>query len=220
MSRKIKTAIQQAAPSWQQFKGQGLDALKGDLTTFLSSTINNVQGVGDAFRQLGSSVIASLQQIVAQMLVTMIFTKLLKSSISGLSSGGFVGGDGGGSVNAATGGLIRGPGSATSDSIPARLSDGEYVVNADAVKKIGLPALEAINRGLRTPAIQAMPVQRYADGGLVRSGGSSAMDLHVGIGLDAGVILKALSSKAAGKIVLQHLTDNPKAAGRALQRSQ
>lgn len=58
----------------------------------------------------------------------------------------------------AHGGPIRGPGSATSDSILARLSDGEYVVRAAAVKKLGLARLHAINQG-RIPA--------FAEGGLI-----------------------------------------------------
>ena len=46
------------------------------------------------------------------------------------------------------GGLIRGPGTSTSDSIPARLSAGEYVVRASSVQRPGiLSHLEAINRG-------------------------------------------------------------------------
>ncbi|TWI73787.1 hypothetical protein IQ16_01931 [Bradyrhizobium huanghuaihaiense] len=47
---------------------------------------------------------------------------------------------------AATGGLITGPGSTTSDSIPAMLSNKEFVVNADATQKhLGL--LTALNAG-------------------------------------------------------------------------
>jgi hypothetical protein len=44
------------------------------------------------------------------------------------------------------GGHVRGPGTATSDSIPARLSDGEFVVNAKATRK-NRAVLEAINSG-------------------------------------------------------------------------
>lgn len=44
------------------------------------------------------------------------------------------------------GGHVRGPGTATSDSIPARLSDGEFVVNAKATRK-NRAVLEAINGG-------------------------------------------------------------------------
>jgi hypothetical protein len=47
-------------------------------------------------------------------------------------------------------GGVKGAGTATSDSIPARLSDGEFVLNEGAVKMIGLDALDAINkRGLK-----------------------------------------------------------------------
>ena len=40
-------------------------------------------------------------------------------------------------VAAASGGEIMGPGTPTSDSIPAMLSDGEFVMNARAVRGAG-----------------------------------------------------------------------------------
>jgi pimeloyl-ACP methyl ester carboxylesterase len=49
-------------------------------------------------------------------------------------------------IGAATGGYITGPGSATSDSIPAMLSNGEFVVRAQQASKF-LPILTAINNG-------------------------------------------------------------------------
>jgi hypothetical protein len=45
------------------------------------------------------------------------------------------------------GGLIHGPGSETSDSIPINASRGEYVVRASAVRQIGVPFLNALNEG-------------------------------------------------------------------------
>jgi hypothetical protein len=45
----------------------------------------------------------------------------------------------------AGGGMVRGPGTSTSDSIPARLSDGEYVLRAAAVDRIGEDVLDAMN---------------------------------------------------------------------------
>ena len=45
----------------------------------------------------------------------------------------------------ATGGTISGPGSSTSDSIPAMLSNGEYVVNAGAVSHYGKGFFDAAN---------------------------------------------------------------------------
>ncbi|MEU2062908.1 hypothetical protein [Streptomyces sp. NPDC013455] len=56
----------------------------------------------------------------------------------------------GGPVRLAAGGpsgLVRGPGSGTSDSIPALLSNGEYVIKAAAVRQYGTGLLDAINSG-------------------------------------------------------------------------
>ncbi|WP_395599540.1 tape measure protein [Pseudomonas sp. A1437] len=47
----------------------------------------------------------------------------------------------------ATGGLINGPGTGTSDSIFARLSNGEYVMSADAVQMFGTGLLDQMNAG-------------------------------------------------------------------------
>ena len=52
-----------------------------------------------------------------------------------------------GPIAAATGGYISGPGTGTSDSIPAMLSNGEYVIRSAAVNMIGRPALDALNAG-------------------------------------------------------------------------
>lgn len=57
----------------------------------------------------------------------------------------------------ADGGRVSGPGSGRSDSVLARLSDGEFVVKSRAAKKYG-PLLAAINSG-RLP--------KFADGGMV-----------------------------------------------------
>lgn len=47
----------------------------------------------------------------------------------------------------AKGGAIIGPGTSTSDSIPTLLSNGEYVINADAAAQIGRTTLDALNSG-------------------------------------------------------------------------
>lgn len=80
----------------------------------------------------------------------------------------------------ATGGHVRGPGGPTDDKIPALLSDGEYVVNAKAVKQIGVRNLNAINDGnpvdsraykgnlpqlMETDATWQRIASRYAAGG-------------------------------------------------------
>ena len=49
----------------------------------------------------------------------------------------------------ASGGLVSGRGTSVSDSIPAWLSNGEFVMNARATKE-NLPTLQAMNRGQPT----------------------------------------------------------------------
>lgn len=69
----------------------------------------------------------------------------------------------GGSVDpsvpaAATGGIFRGPGTGTSDSIWARVSNGEGILNARAVQHYGSGLVHQLNR---------LQVPKYAQGGVV-----------------------------------------------------
>jgi len=52
----------------------------------------------------------------------------------------------------ATGGHITGPGTGTSDSIPAYLSNGEFVTKAASVNKYGVNFMNAINTGTYNPS--------------------------------------------------------------------
>jgi hypothetical protein len=62
-----------------------------------------------------------------------------------------------GTIPLADGGFVSGPGSSRSDSIPARLSNGEFVVNAGSTAK-HRALLESMNSG---------SLRGFADGGLV-----------------------------------------------------
>ena len=73
-----------------------------------------------------------------------LYTAITSASAGSSAMSGLAGAA---SVVAATGGYISGPGTSTSDSIPARLSNGEFVVKAESVKKYGLDYLHAINTG-------------------------------------------------------------------------
>lgn len=70
------------------------------------------------------------------------------SGDSGSSDGSDGGGDGGGDGGSSggdfgTGGNVNGP--QGKDVIPAMLTDGEYVIKKDSVKRIGLPLLHVLN---------------------------------------------------------------------------
>lgn len=65
----------------------------------------------------------------------------------------------------AKGGPVSGPGTSTSDSIPALLSDGEYVINAAAARKLGSRALDSINNGNMPAMVNNTRVQNVTSGG-------------------------------------------------------
>ena len=71
----------------------------------------------------------------------------------------------------ADGGYISGPGTGTSDSIPARLSNGEYVVRAGAVKQLGVGFLDQLNNIDRSGVKRSsrLPKFAYAEGGYVNA---------------------------------------------------
>ena len=82
----------------------------------------------------------------------------------------------------ASGGMVTGPGSGTSDSIMARLSNGEFVMRAAAVRNLGAGFLSNLNRfaggGMVMPS---RGVPRFAEGGLVTAGAAGApVHLHLG----------------------------------------
>ena len=86
--------------------------------------------------------------------------KARSTAVSAAKGGGGGSGGGGGGGNSgrtqfADGGLVEGPGTGTSDSINARLSNGEFVINAASTERF-LPLLEQINSG----------PQRFATGGM------------------------------------------------------
>ena len=57
--------------------------------------------------------------------------------VPAVAQGGRIGMYGGGDLNAIPGGMVSGPGTETSDSIPAQLSNNEFVFTADAVRAAG-----------------------------------------------------------------------------------
>lgn len=73
----------------------------------------------------------------------------------------------------ATGGYISGPGTGTSDSIPAWLSNGEYVIRAASVAKYGVAFLDKLNAGKFANG-GYVDAGRFANGGYVDAGRATA----------------------------------------------
>lgn len=159
-----------------------MEDLVGDLSDFLNSPIfarglNMVNSLmGSAGAQLGGSIFAIssfLNGDKKEQLLSLIYMELqlifqyavqMATALAQISS----------SLGAttlaaghATGGYISGAGTGTSDSIPAMLSNGEYVIKASSVKRYGTNFLNAVNNG--NFAKIHPRVQKFADGGAVKS---------------------------------------------------
>lgn len=193
-------------------------SIGGDITNFFTEGITQAHSFGEAFANLARSIVGDLQRMAAEFVLTAIKKKLLGDTDEGEGGGGGGGGFGGflggiigalGGGHFATGGFVSGPGGPKSDSVPAMLSSGEFVMSADTVKAIGAANLDAINSG----------IPHLASGGFVGGDLTTNSNISMGIGLDEGLILRHLGSKAAGKVILQQLTNNPKGAQRALSRT-
>ena len=114
----------------------------------------------------GNSIMSSFLSAilgVCESILVAINSKL--SSSLGKMFGNFL--NPGPETQVATGGYISGPGTSTSDSIPAMLSNGEYVVKASSVRKYGTNFLNAVNSGSFTKIRSG--VQHFAEGGLVEN---------------------------------------------------
>jgi hypothetical protein len=129
----------------------------------------------------------------------------------------------------AEGGPVFGRGTATSDSIPAWLSNGEFVLRAAAVKKYGLSLLNSLNRmridpeafarfadgGLVRPMQLLMPQPlRFAEGGLVPPGNGSALrPINLTLGADTFAGLLA-PENVAQKLMQVAVSKQIRSAGR------
>ncbi|MCO7335481.1 phage tail length tape measure family protein [Burkholderia multivorans] len=150
------------------------------------------------FKKFTASILADLAKIALRQ-AEVFAIQSISSSFGFFSEGGPVG-------HFASGGAISGPGTTTSDSIPAMLSNGEFVINAASTKKYR-SLLEAINSG---------HMAHFATGGiaatLAPSPAASAVSSerpHFTVNLNGGggglteADLKELTQKMQGLVDIQ-----------------
>lgn len=150
MLEQMKLKIVELKTAGNELQKAFEDGLTRGIESSLMGLAQGTMTLKDAIKNLALTVVNAMAQVAAQ--------QLALQAVSGIT--GLFGGAAGASVMAATGGYIRGPGTGTSDSIPARLSNGEFVVREAMVRKYGVGFLHAINRGR---------LAGFANGGLVSS---------------------------------------------------
>lgn len=128
------------------------NSLAKDFASGISDWITGTKSFGDVMRSVLDSLIQKLiQAAMYALIIASVTGGSFKANFFKAFGKGF-----------ATGGSVDGPGTGTSDSIPAMLSNGEYVLNAQAVDRLGVPFLNGLNTGR---------LRGFASGGLVGSGG-------------------------------------------------
>lgn len=177
------------APVWSQM-GNTVRAIQaGPIETAFRETRNSVQYTASTFGPAARNIAVQWDQVrpataaPVRYAITSVFNDGLVgmwNSVSDLLGTKKMGAY---PVRFATGGYVSGPGGPTDDKVPALLSNGEYVVKADAVNKVGVHNLNALNSGkvavANTAYKQDLPklmatdatfnsiASRYAAGGIV-----------------------------------------------------
>lgn len=161
---------------------QGIQSLNNAISNLASqgSSGNTDNGASDVpvqdLSELGSSASGASGELSSLEGAASSLASALQNAAAAANQA--AGSGGGAVIEAATGGHIRGPGSETSDSIPALLSDNEYVHRAAAVRHYGVDFMHAINSlqfprfnmgGLARLLSPRMPRMAFASGGHVRA---------------------------------------------------
>lgn len=164
-------------PSFKQALGENLvSSIEGLANTFgnmfasFDGTMKSLwSSLIQGLRQTVSQIIGELMRLAAMKLITSLFGSLA-GGLGGAAQSGFGNATSAlGMLRFADGGFVSGGGTSTSDSIPARLSNGEFVMSAKAVRNWGRSFFENLNAGFPSPLAMA-------GGGMVSSfGGSSSV---------------------------------------------
>lgn len=118
----------------------------------------------------------------------------------------------------ALGGPVFGPGTGTSDSITARLSNGEYVVNA-AATAANRPLLDHINYGRSVVAAPRFAQTHYAHGGFVRTGGGGVSAQAIAAAVEDGLSRASFTAYLDGQPFRMIVKAELRQTGRTLARS-
>ena len=125
------------------------DVLNNVLKTALEGIANITRAVGEAFEHMGNAIRNALEGAAA---VVNSFANLIEAvsdaavAIVAMATNHSINYGRGYAHLFAQGGRVEGPGTATSDSIPAMLSNGEYVIRASAAHEIGYDNLDDLNK--------------------------------------------------------------------------
>lgn len=134
---------------------KSMDDIPKDITTNISAETGEALSKVTQFAKDANSRLATIKDKTVT-----VTTKYIEQIVPGRV--------GGMSANPthwlSAGGYVAGPGSSTSDSIPARLSNGEYVIKAAAVSRYGVDFFNALNQ-MQAPRMSSASVAASVSSG-------------------------------------------------------
>lgn len=195
----------------------GLKTVVDDVATRINADVENAfstmfeqigsgaKSAKEAFADFARSVLASISRIASQKIAEGLFGGSGNGGLGGWISAGIK------AFAFAEGGYVSGPGTSTSDSIPARLSAGEYVLNAETVRRVGVQFLHTLNGGRFAPRLLGHRLA-FADGGFVperspvpAANGSVVRIVNV---IDPALAADYLNSAAGERTILNLISRN------------
>lgn len=160
---KAQIESENQGEKWKSTMQDYAVSVAGDISDCMTDIITGTKSASEALGDMAKSIIKNAVQILTKWLavyaIFSAFPKALSGNMNATDMANYVVFGAGNKF--AIGGFVSGPGSGTSDSIPAMLSNGEYVIRSAAVDRIGVGTLNRLNR-----------IGHFADGGYVGSGGS------------------------------------------------
>lgn len=152
LSEMAKAQIDQAkaTESWGNTTVRYATMVGDAMGNAMYDFISGAKSGKDALADFVSGLLKAAAQLLTRWIsLFAIFSIVGEPALAARNASAAVFGAYDGKVNLkkAEGGFISGAGTSTSDSIPAMLSNGEYVIRAAAVRNIGVPTLNALNTG-------------------------------------------------------------------------
>lgn len=199
--KRLENEVEQLAHKWRETFAVSMTT---SMKQFMQTATSTTGGVGKAFGDMEMTVIHALESTAAQMIANALVSKAIDTDtklssaevaaantykwVSNIPVVGWILAPAAAAAAFATvlafkeGGSVEGPKGI--DAVPAMLTAGEFVVNADAAKGFGLENLHAINAGdfgnLASPVSIASPhdfsAPRFEPGEI--SGASHTTSIH------------------------------------------
>lgn len=223
LQNQFGTTAEKIARGFTSVVGSAVDGVAESLSGLIQGTMDWGDALRNVARTMGTAVVNAITRMFAEWLVgralmaakNMFFStqegavdaaaKAPGALMSSISSFGVAAAVGVAALLAAIaalggafaeGGLVRGPGGPKSDSVLARLSAGEYVVNAEAVRTYGQPLLDRLNR-------RSLRVSAGEDGAVTPARAPRAVETGPAGGSQAALNLVLVDSRREARQFLE-----------------